>query len=44
MYIDDFLYTNITFRWTMNEKNFLQQHLLSHIVHKETYKRDIIKI
>lgn len=44
MQTDDFLYTDIRFRWTINEKKFLKQHLLLHIVHKETYIRDIIKI
>lgn len=44
MYTDDFLYTDIRFRWTIKEKKCLKQHLLLHIVHKETYIHDIIKI
>lgn len=32
MHIDDFLYTDIRFRWTMNYF-FLQQHQLLQIVH-----------
>lgn len=34
MHINEFLFSNIRLKWTLN-KDFLQQHLLLQIVHKE---------